>query len=231
MSMVYTVNNIEVQMDSVNALLSDISSIAEQTNLLALNAATEAVRAGEAGRGFAVVADEVRTLSTNSNNLNNKINDVIDKSKVNINKAKEMVGDLSSRDMSLAIKHKSRMDEILQELENQNEFVDLKLENVRSVNRNIEEGVSGMVRSLQFEDIASQLCQHTSEHINLVVNLLSNAHKQLSEFDMSNADISDYNKFLSDFNQDMKNLASEAKCLNAKTRSQTDMNEGEIDLF
>jgi len=80
MTMVYTVDDIEVQMDNVNQLRGEISAVADQTNLLALNAAIEAARVGEAGRGFAVITDEVRALSTNSNNLNDKIRAVVDKS-------------------------------------------------------------------------------------------------------------------------------------------------------
>ena len=140
MNMVYTVDDIEKQMDAVNGLLAEISGIADQTNLLALNAAIEAARAGEAGRGFAVVADEVRALSRNSNNLNDKIREVVSKSKDNIAKAKEMVGDIASRDMSVAMQHKVKVDDMLNNVTEQNRFVELKLAEIQGIADHVEQG-------------------------------------------------------------------------------------------
>lgn len=63
--------------EEVGQLNGFVSAIAGQTSLLALNASIEAARAGEHGKGFAVVASEVSKLSSETNQVSGKIEDVI----------------------------------------------------------------------------------------------------------------------------------------------------------
>jgi len=231
MTMVYTVDDIEKQMEAVNQLLSEIGSIADQTNLLALNAAIEAARAGEAGRGFAVVADEVRALSTNSNNLNNKIREVVDNSKSNISKAKKIVSEIAGKDMSVAMQHKIRVDEMLTAMDEKNSYVDKKLADVQDIASRVESGVHVAVRSLQFEDIARQQCEQLNSHIGLVDDLCNEMQLKMSSISSGQVVLEKLGELIDEFNERIKQVTEKAVDIHSTTQSQNDMGEGDVELF
>lgn len=165
MTMVHKIDDLVVQMQEVEELVGDVRTIADQTNLLALNAAIEAARAGEAGRGFAVVADEVRKLSQHSNDFSDQISGVVDKALGNINEAKDIIGKMASKDMSLAISSKSRVDNMLEDVDRLNEFLSEKLNHASAITESIAENVNLAVMSLQFEDVARQVTEHLCHHL------------------------------------------------------------------
>lgn len=70
--------------ERIGAVASGIRTIANQTRLLGLNASIEAARAGEFGQGFSVVAQEVRTLSAQSVQTVDEINQFADSIRANI---------------------------------------------------------------------------------------------------------------------------------------------------
>ena len=68
---------LESYSNEVGNLVELIHSISNETKMLSLNASIEAARAGEEGRGFAIVAAEVGKLAEETDNVSNKIENVI----------------------------------------------------------------------------------------------------------------------------------------------------------
>lgn len=221
MLLVHRIEDMANQMETVVGLLTDVKQISDQTNLLALNAAIEAARAGEAGRGFAVVADEVRNLSIHSNRFSDQIREVVTKAMTNIDDARSVVGNMASKDMSIAIRSKARVDEMLVELKEMNASIEHSLEDVSNIGTTIHTQVSDVITCLQFEDIVRQLTYEIETRINrkhqLMMEVIGNGAAKDKDLDSLGASVEEF----------LEAIRSEK----VKVVEQKDMDVGGVDLF
>ncbi len=225
MQLVERIDDLVLHMDKAEKLLADVNVIADQTNLLALNAAIEAARAGDAGRGFAIVADEVRKLAKRSNRFNEEIRIVINQSRENISYAQESIARVASKDMSMAISSKSQVDNMMVQLGAMNETMNTRLLEVSSMSGDVNEMVSDAVRSLQFEDIVSQLVQRAVTQLTVFESLIQTVEQEMQQ-------IKDPDDALDKIESIKLYIQTQvAKVESSRPAEQSNMNEGEVDLF
>lgn len=223
---VHYIDDMVEKLDGIFSLIENVEDLANQTNLLALNASIEAARAGDVGRGFAVVADEVRTLSVNSSELNDQIRKNIHVTKQTIDILHNKVGKTASTDLSDTIRAKDRMNEMLEDMASASNLVKEKVSEVSLVGQQLNSAVDDAVRSLQFEDIASQALGSMEHNVNSLKTVAESVAKMIDQDGVIDKEA------LQLCISHCENIRHEALQRNEKrTVAQTDMDEGEVELF
>jgi methyl-accepting chemotaxis protein len=150
-------------MESIREVVSEIEYIADQTNLLALNASIEAARAGEYGRGFAVVADEVRNLSSRSTSAASDIGKLIRNIEADIMAISQETEDSAGKTERRSIESERIMNDTLGRLDDVMANVRGELDSLAGETECLAGDISGIVISMQFQDITRQKIEHVIE--------------------------------------------------------------------
>ncbi|MDH5183018.1 MAG: methyl-accepting chemotaxis protein [Gammaproteobacteria bacterium] len=222
MMLMHRIDDMNKQIESIVAMLDDVRAISDKTNLLALNASIEAARAGEAGRGFSVVADEVRKLAIQSKGFNQQINEVVVGTIDSIESAKELITELASKDMNAALNSKKTVNDMTVEITSLNIATEKNILKVEMLSKEIDTHVSVAVRSLQFEDMVTQLVMHIESRISHVDEVLAvvNEFVEKSKDDM-----------MLSIDDIVLNVEDRLEDLSHNVVQQGSMSEGEIELF
>ncbi len=173
MMLVEKMDEISVEITQIQNILNEVEGIAEQTNLLSLNASIEAARAGEFGRGFAVVADEVRKLSQRSSEFSTQIRSHMHDVSLAVQNTEVVISQVASRDTSFALDSRKKVGGMHAKINGINAAMSEVASELARIAGQVEGDVRTTVTSLQFQDMATQLIEHSVSRQTAMQGILS----------------------------------------------------------
>jgi len=228
---VYRIDGMAKEMDAVFGLLKNVNTIAEETNLLALNAAIEAARAGEAGRGFSVVAGEIRNLASHSNQFNEQIGSHVERARASMEQLRKLVGALASQDLNVALSAKGGIDAMMEHVTQSNARTNAVADQAVKINIGLGSDVSTTIRSLQFEDILSQLLNQTRMRLVELQDVTAECTRDIEALACESVDASVLTERAASVRARIAVQREKARLRSRGPALQSSMDAGEIELF
>ena len=226
---VASLNILSEKITAIEKLLDEVDGISSQTNLLALNAAIEAARAGEVGRGFSVVADEVRNLSQRSNEFSYLIRQEFNEASDAMDRAGEQIGAMASMDIDMSLNSQERIEKMMQEINDFNVELENALRSAASSSENVSRQVGEAVRTMQYEDMTTQLLAEINDRVAVVNELMSGMYGNIDYMVRNQGE-----KNKDNVEQSLFSYKDDIETIRARLRkkvTQENLSVGEVDLF
>lgn len=167
------IQEVLLEIDKLKELTDLVKNVAFQTNLLALNAAIEAARAGEYGRGFAVVAEQVRTLSSQSSEAAERIEQGIHSalSAAKVHGEKLLATKDSSETCELLTAFSDSLTNVTEHYRQLESFQPRMINCFTKSATEVAKRVGGAIAKIQFQDIIRQRAENVKLEHDVLVDL------------------------------------------------------------
>lgn len=157
------VERVDAMSGEVDGMVRDagkLENMAAATRIVALNAQVEANRT-RAGQVFRVVADETKQLAREADQFSADIRGAVDRVRERLNETQNIVGDLASHDMTIALTTQANLARTVETIDAANAELLVTL-------RALQAQVDAAMTALQFDDILTQLLASIDRRILLL---------------------------------------------------------------
>lgn len=168
MSMVYALDVLSANVESVGKCNGRIDGINNTMNMLALNARIEAERAGTAGAAFRVVANEVRELSKSTQQLATTMNTELNTITDGLATSHTTLRRIATIDMTENILVKERLEILLKAMVERNGKLENIVADAVKESEVIAGDVEGMITGIQFQDRTKQRLEHIVDTLHVI---------------------------------------------------------------
>ena len=195
--MLSEVRTLTGHMEELTQMAEEVKKVADMTNLLALNAAIEAARAGHLGGGFGVVADEVRRLSQASGGTGKRISETVEHIRTAVD-ATLAAAEASSREEHKSVEESNAaIQRVLERFGELTCRLTTSAADLRAEGSAIQEEISSMLVSFQFQDRTSQILTQVRDNMGHLVTHLD-AQVQAMEEDPEATAVVDAEQWLAE---------------------------------
>jgi methyl-accepting chemotaxis protein len=146
--------------------------------------------------------------------------------------ARKTINEVSSSDMDKVFASKARVEEILGHLNQSNDLISGCRTQANSVNAGLRQHLGSAIRALQFEDIVSQSLGHTDLHLDRMEGFVSRLANGISELHKKqDVSLDEYADQIGLLHQEIMAYRNGLRLEETNPISQTNMDEGEVELF